>query len=64
MFTFVSSLKQEFNSRVNIVSSEYSQLDAKPESTVRGFQTWQKESIVQHGSLSVLQISNDIFHLY
>lgn len=64
MFTLVSSLKQEFNSRVNTVSSEYSQLDTKPESTVRGFQTWQKESTVQRGSLSVLQISNDIFHLY
>jgi hypothetical protein len=39
MFTYVGSLEWELDSRVNIVSSEYSQQAIGPEPTGRGFQT-------------------------
>lgn len=60
----VSSSEWEVKFRVNTVSSEYSQQATKPEPIVKGFQTLQKESSVLHGSLPMLKISNDIFHVY
>lgn len=63
MFTPVSTLEWQLNSRVNTVSSESSRQVTESESQLEVYQTWQTGSPVLCRSLSMIKISN-IFHLY